>query len=490
MEAGKLEESILDFFVVCDIVMPHIMKMVIDEEGKHVLTNYEQVLHGGKASNSDHATQYVDLDLKIINNKTKRREVWNLKNKEAQKSFKNSTSNAVDFIRCFSNKLPILKQIENWRNVLKSHIKRSFRKIRINVKKAKPLSPKILELIDKRNKLFKNGAEKKELEEIDQAISKREAEINYILIKDNFGKFKDDPEKINIQEVWKTINRCWPKNSPALPSAKLNHVGKMVLDPTELKALLGKEYLERLRMRPLRPDLQSIEKRKNQLFEIKLKLAEANQSKMWTLKQLEAAIDDLKMNKTRDNDGLINEIFKRDVIGQDLKASLLIMFNKIKQERLIPVFMNVANITTIPKKGSKLSLENERGIFRLSVLRSILMRLIYNDKYDVIDNNMSDSQMGARKKKGCRNNIFIVNGIIHEVMTSKSKEPVLLQIYDFKQMFDAINLKEAIGDIYDAGVDDDHLSLLYHANRDVKMSVSTSSGLSERQTIKGTLSPK
>ena len=75
------------------------------------------------------------------------------------------------------------------------------------------MSPKILELIDKRNKLFKNGAEKKELEEIDQAISKREAEINYILIKDNFGKFKDDPEKINIQEVWKTINKCWPKNS-------------------------------------------------------------------------------------------------------------------------------------------------------------------------------------------------------------------------------------------------------------------------------------
>ena len=65
----------------------------------------------------------------------------------------------------------------------------------------------------------------------------------------------------------------------------------------------------------------------------------------------------------------------------------------------------------------------------------------------------------------------------------KSKEPVLLQIYDYKQMFDAINLREAISDIYDAGVDDDHLSLLYQANNDVKMSVSTSSGLSERQSI-------
>jgi hypothetical protein len=45
--------------------------------------------------------------------------------------------------------------------------------------------------------------------------------------------------------------------------------------------------------------------------------------------------------------------------------------------------------------------------------------------------------MEARKQKGCRNNIFIVNGIIHDVMSSKSKNPVLLQIYDYKQMFDA-----------------------------------------------------
>ena len=113
-----------------------------------------------------------------------------------------------------------------------------------------------------------------------------------------------------------------------------------------------------------------------------------------------------KNNKTRDNDGLINEIFKNAVIGNNLKKSLLMMFNKMKKERFIPNFMNVASITTIPKKGSKLLLENERGIFRLSVIRNILMRLIYNDNYDIIDSNISDSQMGARKRKGCRQNIF------------------------------------------------------------------------------------
>ena len=280
------------------------------------------------------------------------------------------------------------------------------------------------------------------------------------------------------------MDKLWPKCGVITPTAKLNHIGKMVSAPKEIKDLMAKEYKERLRKRPIRPDLIEIEDRKQKLFELKLKIAELNKSENWTMVQLEDALKDLKNNKTRDNDGLINEIFKKNVIGHNLKESLLKMFNKMKKEKVIPSFMNVANITTVPKKGSKLKLENERGIFRLSVIRSILMRLIYNDKYQIIDQNMSDHQMGARKKKGCRQNIFIINGIIHDVINSKFKNSVFLQIYDYKQMFDAINLEEAIGDIFDVGVTDDTLSLLYKANKEVSMAVNTPSGISERQTIK------
>ena len=216
---------------------------------------------------------------------------------------------------------------------------------------------------------------------------------------------------------------------------------------------------------------------------MKMKIAEATSSKLWTMSDLEAALRDLKTNKSRDPEGLINEIFKKDIIGDDLKMSLLFMFNKIKQNKLIPFFMNLANITTVPKRGSRLKLENERGIFRVSVLRYILMRLMYNEKYPVIDINISDSQMGARKQKGCRNNIFIVNGIIHDVMSSKSKNPVLLQIYDYKQMFDAIHLEQAVSDIFNYGMDDDNLVLLYQANKEINMAVNTPNGLSERQTL-------
>ena len=145
--------------------------------------------------------------------------------------------------------------------------------------------------------------------------------------------------------------------------------------------------------------------------------------------------------------------------------------------------MNNPNITTVPKKGSRVLLKNERGIFRVSVIRYILMLLIYDSKYPDIDRKMSDCQMGGRRGKGCKNNIFIVNGIIHEVMQSVKMKPVLLQFYDYSQMFDSINLQEAISDIYDTGVDDDQLVLLYNANKEINMAVKTANGLSDRQIV-------
>ena len=52
---------------------------------------------------------------------------------------------------------------------------------------------------------------------------------------------------------------------------------------------------------------------------MKMKLAEAHPSSEWTMCDLERALENLKNNKSRDSEGLINEIFKKDVIGKDLK---------------------------------------------------------------------------------------------------------------------------------------------------------------------------
>ena len=50
-------------------------------------------------------------------------------------------------------------------------------------------------------------------------------------------------------------------------------------------------------------------------------------------------------------------------------------------------------------------------------------------------------------------------------------------------MFDAICLKQALSDLFDVGVIDDTLKLLYEANKDINMAVKTPSGLTERQVV-------
>ena len=78
------------------------------------------------------------------------------------------------------------------------------------------------------------------------------------------------------------------------------------------------------------------------------------------------------------------------------------------------------NITTIFKnKGSRQDMENDRGIFILSALKKILDKLIYIDKFENIDKNMSCSNVGARRGRNIRDHLFIIYGIINSVVKGK-----------------------------------------------------------------------
>ena len=108
----------------------------------------------------------------------------------------------------------------------------------------------------------------------------------------------------------------------------------------------------------------------------------------------------LQNNQTRDPHGMLNELFKPGVIGSDLKLGVLNLMNGIKREMVMPMFMEMSNITTLYKnKGSRFEMENDRGIFIRSILRKIFDKLIYNNKYKDIDSGMSDSKIGARREK-------------------------------------------------------------------------------------------
>ena len=144
--------------------------------------------------------------------------------------------------------------------------------------------------------------------------------------------------------------------------------------------------------------------------------------------------------------------------------------------------MSFINISAIYKgKGELSDLNSDRGIFLVSIFRTILMKMIYKDKYNVIEESMSDSNIGARKGKNIRNHIFVVNSVIHEVLSKQAKEPIDIMVMDYKQMFDSECLYECMNDLYEAGVTDDTFALIYEANRENLVAVKTPNGISRRE---------
>jgi hypothetical protein len=228
-------------------------------------------------------------------------------------------------------------------------------------------------------------------------------------------------------KLWNLLKRKYPKCATPVPVAKKDKSGNLITNHNGLKDLYLKTYTHRLRNRPIKHDFEEIKSLKDGLFELRLKLASKNKSLPSTMDDLEVVLKRLKLGKARDPNGWVNDLFRNDVAGKNLEISILKLFNKMKTENYIPDFVRNAHVVTIYKgKGEKCDLENDRGIFLITTFRSILMLMMYMDTNKDEDSNMSDSQVGGRKGKNVRNHIC-------DVLSTKNKIPIDIQILDYKQ---------------------------------------------------------
>ena len=191
----------------------------------------------------------------------------------------------------------------------------------------------------------------------------------------------------------------------------------------------------------------------------------------------------LKKNKSRDPFGYANDIFRIDVAGDNFKKAILLLMNRIKKEQKYPKALEDCDISSIYKnRGSRNKFDNYRGIFRVPILRATLYRLIYNDEYENIDVQLTDSNVGARKNRNIRDNIFVLNAITNSVVNGK-EDPVDIQLFDVEKCFDALWLEECINDAFEAGFKNDKLVLLYKENQTANFAIKTSGGKTNRTTI-------
>ena len=65
-------------------------------------------------------------------------------------------------------------------------------------------------------------------------------------------------------------------------------------------------------------------------------MAKANKSPPWQIEELEAVLKFLKNNKSKDPIVNINELFKPNIVCDDLKNGILLLMNKIKESNMFP----------------------------------------------------------------------------------------------------------------------------------------------------------
>ena len=119
----------------------------------------------------------------------------------------------------------------------------------------------------------------------------------------------------------------------------MNLSGWLISNPVELKQLYSQTYVHRLRHRPIKPGLELLRDLKEELCQKRLELVKLVPIKKWCKDDLQKVLKKLKPNKSRDPHSLIIEIFKPGVIGTELEKSLLMMYNRVRDEYDIPELM-------------------------------------------------------------------------------------------------------------------------------------------------------
>ena len=494
---NSIEEEVLDHYIVCKEFLKHVSKMVIDENSAYALTKYTNK-NGDKTvvKESDHRTMILELDFRWNSEfkiKEKRKEVWNYKNDADFETFKKLTENDEDLSRCFDNENEDLEESsKRWLKLVNNIIKRAFKKIRIKKNKIVPElellfqqkeSIKIKIAERENDEYFEEAAElKMKLVDINEKISKICAAKNKAIVDEYIGNRNDIFEGFSQVKTWNLMKKLSPKNTIDPPAAKKDSHGKLVTYQEELEDLYIETYKSRLQPNPVSEDMAELKYLKEYLHDMQMKLAKNRITKDWTLNDLNKALKTLKNNKARDEHGHVYELFKYG--GSALKISLLKLFNLVKSKQKYPTIFQKSNISSFwKKKGDKSDLDNDRGVFNVTKIRSILDKIIYNDVYDRVDASMSCSNIGARKNRNIRDHLFVINGIINDVNKNKEAKDIDIQNYDVAKCFDKLEFTNTSNDLFNSGVQDDKFVVIANSNQQCNVSVKTPWGTNTKRTI-------
>ena len=237
------EKSIIDFVIVSKDLVKDVVKMTVDEERKHVLTRLTKTKKGLIKKESDHNTIITEINCKPkpleIN---KRRELFNLNDKECQKLFMKEMNKTTELSSITDKKEDVEKVTKKFLKRLDGFLHSNFRKIRVTDKVDKELE----ELYKKRSELKSKDDPQSvaELEELETKMADRYSEEFAFKIKEELKGINSEDGGWNPQNLWKLRSKISPRPVDP-PSAMENNEGILLTEHVEIQKE-SLRYFERL----------------------------------------------------------------------------------------------------------------------------------------------------------------------------------------------------------------------------------------------------
>ena len=299
---------------------------------------------------------------------------------------------------------------------------------------------KLERLYDKRRHLRNkyDDASVEELERVEEDLVEIYSESMYTKINDELKALKGEEGGYNPGHLWKLKKKLSPKQSEP-PTPMKDPEGNLLTNEKDIKAETVKHYKQVFEDKPINDKYKDHKVEREELCRIRLEAAAKNKTPPWSNTDVNIAIQGLNMGISKDPYGHPNEIFKEGVAGKGLINAITILMNKLKDNpKEYPEAMTICNVTNIYKnKGDKNSFDSYRGVFRTTSLKNIMDRLIYNDEYHTVDDNLTDCNVGSRNKRNIRDNLFVINAIMNNSKRGSGKACDIC-VYDIRKCFDSL----------------------------------------------------
>ena len=203
-----------------------------------------------------------------------------------------------------------------------------------------------------------------------------------------------------------------------------------------------------------------------------------NQEPLEITKDLvEIAIKKLKRKKAADEEKLTNEMILEG--GDEMVNSITYMFRKISVTQQIPNQWKTMRIKSIHKKGSKLLMDNKRGLFLTNILSKLyenVLDLLTTEKVKI-----NEHQCGGQKGCGTIDNMIMMRAVIDN--NRRLNRKTYCYFADAYKCFDKLWLKDCLVELWRAGMREREVYMLYEMNKEAHILIETPVGMTDSITV-------